>query len=96
MFSPNHWDNNSKGNRHLFFMLDNCINPEPVRGFYNEYLIESLHDNRKVFEVLAGKMKAEPTEDQLSGLGFSTTKRGDVIQLLVEGTKGKTLYNVVS
>lgn len=96
MFSPNHWDDNKSGNRHLFFMIDECNNPEPVRGFYNEYLVDSLHNNRKVFEVLAGSMKAEPTPDQLSGLGFSTTKRGDVVKLLVESEKGTQLYNVTT
>lgn len=96
MFSPNHWDDNKVGNRHVFFMLGGCNNPEPVRGFYNEYLIESLHADRKVFEVLASKMKAEPTTDQLSGLGFSTTKRGDTFQASVKTSKGTKFYNVVS
>ena len=96
MFSPNHWDDNAYGNRHLFFMLDGCANPEAVRGFYNEYLIDSLHDDRKVFEVLASKMKAEPTEEQLSGLGFSTTKRGDSFKASVKTDKRTFLYNVVS
>lgn len=96
MFSPNHWDDNKTGNRHLFFMIDGCANPKPVRGFYNEYLIESLHENRKVFEVLASKMKAEPTTAQLSGLGFSTTKRGDSFQALVKTDTGTKLYNINS
>ena len=95
MWSPNHWDDNNSGNRHVFFMLNNCQNPDPVRGFYNEYLTEKLHKDRKVFEVLAGKMKAEPTNDQLSGLGFSTTKRGDSFTALVKTSKGNKLFNVV-
>lgn len=95
MWSPNHWDDNSSGNRHVFFMLNECKNPEPVRGFYNEYLLDSLHSNRKVFEVLASKMKAEPTDDQLSGLGFSTTKRGDTFNALVQTNTGNKLFNVV-
>lgn len=95
MWSPNHWDDNNSGNRHVFFMLNNCQNPDPVRGFYNEYLTDALHKDRKVFEVLAGKMKAEPTNDQLSGLGFSTTKRGDTFTALVKTTTGNKLFNVV-
>ncbi len=95
MFSPNHWDENKVGNRHLFFMLDGCKNPEPVRGFYNEFIIDSLHKDRKVLEVLAGKMKAEYSEDQLSGIGFSTTKRGDNFIALVKGSAGNKVYNVV-
>jgi hypothetical protein len=28
MFSPNHWDHNQEGNKHYFFILDNCQNPD--------------------------------------------------------------------
>lgn len=96
MYSPNFWDENQVGNRHVLFMLDGCKNPEPVRGFYNEYLIESLHNHRKVFEVLGGKMKAEPVDDQLSGLGFSTTKRGDTFNVVVWSKGKQKLYTVES
>lgn len=96
MYSPNFWDENQVGNRHVLFMLEGCKNPEPVRGFYNEYLIESLHDQRKVFEVLGGKLKAEPVDDQLSGLGFSTTKRGDTFNVVVWSKGKQKLYTVVS
>lgn len=75
MHSPNHWDDNQVGNKHTFFVLEDCLNPEPARGFYNEFLKAELNDHRKVFEVLASKMKAEPTERQLSGVGFSSTQR---------------------
>ena len=78
MLSPNHWDNNSFGNKHYMFMLDKCANPEPVRGFYNEFLKEEVRDHRKVLEVLASKMKAEPVDTQISGLGFSSTIRNDI------------------
>lgn len=96
MYSPNFWDENKVGNRHVLFMIDGCKNPESVRGFYNEYLIESLHPHRKVFEVLASKMKAEPVDEQLSGLGFSTTKRGDKLNLVVTSKGKQKLYTVVS
>jgi hypothetical protein len=75
MNSPNYWDDQGVGNKHVFFMLKNCVNDKPSRGFYNEFLKDKLHTHRKVFEVLAGKMKAPPSEHQLSGLGFSTTKK---------------------
>lgn len=75
MHSPNHWDGNCIGNKHYFFMLEDCLNPEDARGFYNEFLDESLSKHRKVFEVLGSKLKAPYSENQLSGLGFSTTKR---------------------
>jgi len=79
MNSPNHWDGNSTGNKHYFFMLENCLNEGTARGFFNEFLDESLTEHRKVFEVLGSKMKVEPSDNQLSGLGFSTTKRNEVL-----------------
>lgn len=79
MMSPNYWDEQGIGNKHYFFMLDDCKNPEPVRGFFNEYLNSELTPHRKVFEVLADKMKTPYQEHQLSGLGFSSTMRNSVI-----------------
>lgn len=75
---------------HYFFMLDDCKNPEPVRGFFNEYLNSELTPHRKVFEVLADKMKTPYQEHQLSGLGFSSTMRNSVI-VKVDGTFSRTL-----
>lgn len=74
VLSPNHWDDNEAGNKHFFFLLKDCINPDPVRGFYNEFLKDDLYKHRKVFEILGSKMKARPTTEQLSGVGFSETK----------------------
>lgn len=70
--------------------LDDCKNPEPVRGFFNEYLNSELTPHRKVFEVLADKMKTPYQEHQLSGLGFSSTMRNSVI-VKVDGTFSRTL-----
>ena len=39
-----------------------------------------------VFEILGDKTKCQPTDDQLSGLGFSST-RGDVVTVKVAGPK---------
>ena len=80
MLSPNHWEGNSIGNKHYFFMLDGCKNPDPVRGFFNEYLRADLEkDHRRVFEALASKAKTEYSDNQLSGLGFSTTQRNELV-----------------
>lgn len=79
MHSPNHWDDNSIGNKHYFFMLDGFSNPDDVRGLYNEFLSDELHESRKVFEVLGSKLKAKAQEDQLNGLGFSETVRNHLI-----------------
>lgn len=79
MESPNFWDGRTVGNRHLFFMLEGCRNDGTARGFFNEFLSTELTKHRKVFEVVASKMKPEPADEQLSGLGFSTTQRNSVI-----------------
>lgn len=79
MNSPNHWDGEETGNRHYFFMLNSCRNPEPARGFFNEYLTADLNKHRKVLEILGTRTKVQYSDEQLSGLGFSTTKRGEVL-----------------
>lgn len=79
MLSPNHWDGYSIGNLHYFFMLSGCDNDGSARGFFNEFLHESLTPHRKVFEVLASRMKPADSPNQLSGLGFSSTQRNHVI-----------------
>lgn len=88
--SPNHWDDNAIGNKHWFFILDNCKNPEPARGIYNEFLKDELYQkHRKVFEVLGDKTKCEVTDLQLSGYGVSSTK-DDELFVKVSGDKFKT------
>ena len=77
--SPNFWDGIEKGNRHLFFMLRDCKNPNDARGFYNEFLRDDLNQHKKVFETLAGSLKAVYSDNQLSGVGFSSTKRDEVM-----------------
>jgi len=83
MNSPNHWDGNEVGNKHHFFMLENCLNPEPGRSIYNEYLMPELQPHRKVFEILGQKMKTEVSDNQISGLGFSSTMRNQAIVKVV-------------
>lgn len=79
MNSPNHWDGHKTGNRHVFFMLDGCKNDKNTRGFFNEFLSNELTEHRKVFEVLGIKLKVEKSDNQLSGLGFSSTKGASVL-----------------
>ena len=77
--SPNHWDNNNIGNKHYFFMLDNCKCPTSIRSFHAENLIPELANHRKVLEVLGNTTMINPTDDQLSGLGFNATVRDELI-----------------
>ena len=79
LLSPNHWDGQSKGNKHYFFMLKDCANPEQARGVYTEFLRNDLVEHRKVFELLGSKMMCEQSSQQLSGLGFSSTQRNELI-----------------
>ena len=88
--SPNFWDEKSIGNKHFMFILEGCKNPEPVRGFYNEFLDDSLNEHRKVFEVLASKMQCPYEEEQLAGLGFSSTQRNE-LTVKVQGSFTRTL-----
>lgn len=80
-YSPNYWSNveNKVGHRHVFFMLKGCINDENPSGMFNEFLVQDLYEHRKVMEALGSKMRVEDADDQLSGVGFATDKRAEVI-----------------
>lgn len=93
MRSPNYWDENAVGNKHWFFMLDGCKNDQPTRGIYNEFLSPKLEQHRKVLEVLGNKTMCQPTDDQLSGVGFSST-RGDTVLVSVTSGKSRKAYNI--
>ena len=93
MFSPNFWGSNAVGNKHTFFVIDGAKNDEPTRGFYNEFLHSRLESHRKVFEVIGDKTKCQPTEGQLSGLGFSSTKRESFMVRARQGKKQR-VFNV--
>jgi len=91
-FSPNYWVNETGiGNRHVFFMLADARSDETPNGFYNEFLPNGLVEHKHVFDTLGSRMCVAPSDDQLSGVGFSTTRRNYAIVRL----DGKQIVKVV-
>lgn len=77
--SPNHWRENNVGNKHYFFMIEGCKSPVSIRSFHNENLLPELAAHRKVLEVLGTTNMIEPSNKQLSGLGFNATVKDELI-----------------
>jgi hypothetical protein len=93
MLSPNFWGDSTVGNKHTFFVIKGAKNDEPTRGFYNEFLHPRLEPHRKVFEIIADKTKCQPTDGQLSGLGFSSTKKETFLVRVHQGKKQR-VFNI--
>jgi len=51
----------------------------PVRGFHNENLLPDLLKHKKVLEVLGATNMIEPSNMQLSGVGFNATVRDELV-----------------
>ena len=90
LLSPNYWNGKQVGNKHWMFMLQGMMNDECPNGFFNEYLPQSLLEHKRVFAALGSKMRVEPSDQQLTGLGFSSTKRESFV-VRVTGQTVRTL-----
>lgn len=88
--SPNFWGDNNVGNKHYMFMIDGCRVDESIRTFHNEFLNGELSKYRKTLDVLASMTRIEPEGDNLSGLGFNSTVRDELI-IKVSGTHKRVL-----
>ena len=92
--SPNHWNDNNVGNKHYFFMLDNCKTTSDLRSFHSENLIPELAQHRKVLEVLGNttmiSKDSKEKDKQLSGLGFNSTVKDELI-LKISGTHKRVI-----
>ena len=94
MLSPNHWGENNIGNKHYMFLIEGARNDEKIRGLYNEFLSNDLMKHRKTFDVLGSKLLCEEVDVQLTGLGFSSTIRNDVV-VRVTSSDSKRLFKII-
>ena len=94
-YSPNAWDGQCIGNKHYMIMLKGCKNPEEPNAWYNEYLIEELvQQHKRVFEALASKAHVEYVDDQLSGVGFSSTQDAEFFIRITDVDDKTKVYKV--
>jgi hypothetical protein len=93
--SPNWWHGEQHGSRHLFFILDGCMNPDIARGLYNEFISTAIKQkHRKVLEVLGARTSCESIPGGLSGLGFSSAV-SDEVKVRLTKSGQKRVYTIV-
>lgn len=92
--SPNHWEGEKSGEKHLFFVLEGCRPDEAVRGFYNEFLRSDLSEHRKAMELVGSRVSASPSPGELAGLGFQPSVPAELV-VRTTGATRRTLRVVV-
>lgn len=88
--SPNHWGDNNIGTKEYFFMLQDCKTPDAMKAFHVDQLNSELMANRKAIDLLGNYKTVEPTDKQLSGIGFNSTVRDEVV-VKVKGSHQRVL-----
>jgi len=92
MLSPNYWNEQKGiGHKHYFFLLDGCEDETQPNGFFNEFLREDLMEYKRQFEALGRKMCVELADNQLSGLGFSSTKSNSMVCKVTDSSSTRTI-----
>lgn len=88
--SPNYWGDNNIGTKEYFFMLQDCKTPNATRAFHVDQLNSELMGIRKAIDLLGNYKMVEPADKQLSGLGFNSTVRDEII-VRVSGSHKRVL-----
>lgn len=88
--SPNHWGANNIGTKEYFFMMQDCKTDQPMRAFHVDQLNSELMGVRKAIDLLGNYKMVEPADKQLSGVGFNSTTRDEIV-VKVKGTHQRTL-----
>lgn len=88
--SPNHWGDNNIGTKEYFFMLQNCMTPNAMRTFHIDQLNSELMANRKAIDLLGNYKMVEPSDKQLSGVGFNSTVNDELI-VKVKGSHSRIM-----
>ncbi len=88
--SPNHWGDSKIGTKEYFFMLQDCKCDKPMRTYHIDQLNSELMSERRALELLGRYMNIEPADKQLSGVGFNSTVRDEII-VKVKGSHQRVL-----
>ena len=93
--SPNYWEGAAKkGNRHYLFLIDECKNPDDATGFMNEFLRTDLQKHRRVFAALSESLRVPYSDEQVAGIGVSSTKSA-TFEVRVKSRAGWKIYKIV-
>lgn len=92
--SPNHWGNNAFGNKYFFFFLEGAKGTNIIKGFHRENLMGDLMVKRKIMADLEKSTMVESSSSELSGLGFNSSMRDNII-LRLKGSQENRIIRVL-